>query len=62
MRRTDPLILKAMEEHDDFLRKIANEVYDLVRKPENMARFREQVSVAGRTTKDNYGFLWTHNG
>jgi hypothetical protein len=33
------------QEHRDFLRKVANEVYELVRNPETMTRFREQVNL-----------------
>ncbi len=33
------------QEHRDFLRKIANEVYDLVRDQTNMARFRRQLKL-----------------
>jgi len=33
------------QEHRDFLRKIANEVYELLRDPTNMARFRSQVNL-----------------
>jgi hypothetical protein len=36
---------KIEQEHKGFLRKIANEVYELVRNTANMVRFREQVKI-----------------
>jgi len=36
---------KAKQEHKDFLRDVANEVYGIVRKPANIARFRKQVKI-----------------
>lgn len=35
--------LKIEQEHKDFLRKVVNEVYELVRNSETMTRFCEQV-------------------
>jgi len=36
---------KLEQEHKDFLRKIADEVYELVRNPANMAHFRKQIKM-----------------
>ena len=36
---------KIEQEHKDFLRKIAKDVYDLVRNAENLTRFQSQVKT-----------------
>jgi predicted RNA-binding protein with RPS1 domain len=40
-------------EHSDFLRKVANEVYELVRNPETMTRFRERIRIFCEKNEEN---------